>query len=360
MEDQLEIKDSAIGIAISGSFQLLSLERLAKDYGRFSINRQGLFHYTLAVGKNEVGGGYDHGVSRKPKMDNEGNNVCRCSDTVSGLSIFRSDFFEQVFDGGGILFMHELGHNFGLCHRPEDPGHRVVSATPCCISNDATDEEIRHADCDFDVSEYELSMVSVNTIGDLESDGESVIIVALVGTDPEPVNKDLHIRIFNASGEMIVDKGEGDLISGLNALKQRLVSSLPGMSIPQEDIPQIIEDAASIAGYFDEIRSQRDCDACSDCSHYWVSANSDTAMGSGFQMNGLGAGIGGILGLIIGGGLGFRVGGPIGGIVGALVGAVAGVFIGGYGPDAIDALDRDVMYEIAEWEALNLRAIRCW
>ncbi|MCP4934105.1 MAG: hypothetical protein GY927_07825, partial [bacterium] len=64
---------------------------------------------------------------------------------------------------------------------------------------------------------YDLRLMSVDATTNLKDEGRDLVIVALVGTN-------LHIRIFDASGEKVVDKAENELIGGetLTALKQRL------------------------------------------------------------------------------------------------------------------------------------------
>ena len=89
-----------------------------------------------------------------------------------------------------------------------------------------------------------VRLMSVDAPGELEDKGNSLLIVALVGGD-------LHIRIFDASGNMVVDKTQNELIPGeaLTALKARL-PLIPGESkLSQEEKQQIIEYATSTAGH---------------------------------------------------------------------------------------------------------------
>jgi hypothetical protein len=91
---------------------------------------------------------------------------------------------------------------------------------------------------------YDLSLMSVPTLADLVDAGSNIVIVALVGSD-------LHIRIFDANGEKVVDKAENDLLSGnvLTTLKERL-NPVPDVSLlSKEEKQKIIGDAAFIAGY---------------------------------------------------------------------------------------------------------------
>ncbi len=86
---------------------------------------------------------------------------------------------------------------------------------------------------------YDLGLMSIATANNLVNEGRNLIIVALVGTE-------LHIRIFDASGKRVVDKGENDLIGPyLTDLKERLKRS--GLS--KEGKEMIIEEATSSAGY---------------------------------------------------------------------------------------------------------------
>jgi hypothetical protein len=68
---------------------------------------------------------------------------------------------------------------------------------------------------------YDLHLMYVAATDALLNKGHSLVIVALVGTK-------LHIRIFNASGKIVFDKAENELVSEetlTTAIKQRLLSS---------------------------------------------------------------------------------------------------------------------------------------
>ena len=67
----------------------------------------------------------------------------------------------------------------------------------------------------FRSAEYDLRLMSEAAADRLASEGRNLVIVALVGTD-------LYIRIFDASGNKVVDKAENALVSGetLTALKK--------------------------------------------------------------------------------------------------------------------------------------------
>ena len=64
---------------------------------------------------------------------------------------------------------------------------------------------------------YDLKLMSVATTDDLLDAGRFLVIVALVGTD-------LHIRVFDASGEKVVDKAENELVGReeVKAFKQKI------------------------------------------------------------------------------------------------------------------------------------------
>ncbi len=97
----------------------------------------------------------------------------------------------------------------------------------------------------------------VKTTDELEGEGRSLVIVALVG---DVDGKDLHIRIFDANGDKVVDKAEKQLESGetITALKQQLTALksqedeqeiIDGSSLSLEDKQEIIRKATSSAGH---------------------------------------------------------------------------------------------------------------
>ena len=92
------------------------------------------------------------------------------------------------------------------------------------------------------IREYDLRLMSVNSVDRLVKKGRNLVIVALVGTD-------LHIRIFDASGNKVADKAEKQLVAGerMTALKKWL-NPIPD-KLEDEDEKTIIQDATSIAGY---------------------------------------------------------------------------------------------------------------
>ena len=80
-------------------------------------------------------------------------------------------------------------------------------------------------------------------------------------------------------------------------------------------------------------------------------------MGSGLPFEGDGAAGGAFIGLAAGAAAGAVVGGPVGAVIGGLGGLIGGLFAGGY---LEDPLDREILYEEAEWQALNVEAIKHW
>jgi len=119
-----------------------SAEEIADD-GHFATDRRGKFHYVLAV---DVVGEADFGQASGPHLNDDGDIVsaesglqsCTGHGSRVGLMTFKSDYLNHVSDMESILFMHELGHTLGLCHRPGDPRPSVVEA-PHCEGTEQTD-----------------------------------------------------------------------------------------------------------------------------------------------------------------------------------------------------------------------------
>ena len=92
----------------------------------------------------------------------------------------------------------------------------------------------------------ELRLMSVATTEELVNEGSSLVIVALVGVD-------MHIRIFDANGKMVVDKPAFELRSGqeLTDLKGLLnsFSFSDDSTLSPEQTEQTIKSAQSCAGY---------------------------------------------------------------------------------------------------------------
>jgi len=90
---------------------------------------------------------------------------------------------------------------------------------------------------------YNLHLMRVDNTADLVDKGRSLVIVALIDAK-------LHIRIFDAGGDRIVNKTE-ELLSdrALRTVKQQLNPFPNESDLSQEDKQNIIENAASCAGY---------------------------------------------------------------------------------------------------------------
>jgi len=222
-----------------GAVSMTRAKQLADS--AFATDRHGLFHYVLAVDSVD---GAPRGLAALPEQDDGGKLLFPCSTTSDkiGLQIIKSDFLDHVSDLESIVFMHEMGHTLGLCHRPNDATTpNVIAGTPC----------------------------------------------------PTPTG------------------------------------------------------------------GSPNCAACKGCSHYWIDQDSDTAMGvSSFAWTDVI--VRGLVGGFIGSSAGFAAtqtwqGAVVGGVIGTVAG-VGSVIV----PWAADAIDREIMFEDAEWRALDLQPVRCW
>jgi hypothetical protein len=109
---------------------------------------------------------------------------------------------------------------------------------------------------------YVLEVVSVATTDELPVAGSSKLVLARVN------GSELHIRIFDAVGEIVVDKGESELVGGdaVTELKNLFNEDMTGYT--EEDKQDIIEKAASIAGHIvPDI--WLDLDGQMDAVHQW-------------------------------------------------------------------------------------------
>ena len=89
---------------------------------------------------------------------------------------------------------------------------------------------------------YDLSLRTVEALDALPETGRWLVIVALVGTD-------LHVRIFDPSGERVVDNPESELVNDerLARLKQRL-SPLPA-EFSDAEMWGTLEDVTAKSGH---------------------------------------------------------------------------------------------------------------
>jgi len=168
-----------------------SAEQIAED-GHFAPNRRGLFHYVLAV--DEVGI-YDYGAATMPIQNDDGDLVC--SFNRVGLQIFKSDYLDHISDMESILFMHELGHTLGLCHRPEDKNPPNVVDPPICLTLNPTNcSECRNC------SHYHVDQSSDTAMGTaVDNHWYHLWLDTIIdGIDREIIYEDAEWNALNLSG----------------------------------------------------------------------------------------------------------------------------------------------------------------
>lgn len=92
-------------------------------------------------------------------------------------------------------------------------------------------------------AEFDLSLMHASSTYDLKNKGRQLVIVAIISTD-------LHIRVFDDSGEMVFDKSESELVRGmsLKTLKRQLSPFPYEENLHQETKQAIVGTVASIAG----------------------------------------------------------------------------------------------------------------
>ncbi len=90
----------------------------------------------------------------------------------------------------------------------------------------------------------DLRLLAVSKPAELVKEGRDLVVLALVGTQ-------LHVRIFDSGGNMVVDKTEDELVRGetLIELKKRLASTSDYSLLLKESRQKIIRETASIAGH---------------------------------------------------------------------------------------------------------------
>jgi len=94
-------------------------------------------------------------------------------------------------------------------------------------------------------AEFDLSLIHANYTSDLKDEGRQLVSVTTFSGDNH-----MHIRVFDDSGEMVFDKSESELVSGmsLKTLKGQL-NDLPYVeNLHQETKQAIVGTVASIAG----------------------------------------------------------------------------------------------------------------
>jgi hypothetical protein len=107
---------------------------------------------------------------------------------------------------------------------------------------------------EYQLTQHRLDLMSVLRADDLAATGKSLVIVALVNTD-------LYIRIFDASGRKVIDKGEQELrqelkdkeppeqLEMLEVLKKRLTPFPDVTALSDADKQKFIREAARIVDY---------------------------------------------------------------------------------------------------------------
>ena len=107
-------------------------------------------------------------------------------------------------------------------------------------------QKIKGLNTHSDWDGYDLRLMSVDTTDDLLTVGELLVIVALM-------NGGVHIRIFDADGQKVVDKPEGDFDSGPNlTYLKKLLNENPfpaASELSQNEKKEIIEKATLVSGH---------------------------------------------------------------------------------------------------------------
>jgi len=105
-----EILDSEHNVNFSGEKPNLFSYRNK----HFAPERCGIFHYVLSV--NKLNSEYfSYGQAEGLIKDQRGDT---CYDGHGTSFLFRSDYLDHISDMESIVWIHEFGHNLGLCHLP--------------------------------------------------------------------------------------------------------------------------------------------------------------------------------------------------------------------------------------------------
>ena len=113
-------------------------QAIAQRKTNMAAARQRTFHYAVGVDvvKDDAGKTWN-GRALRVKKDSAGNWLQGNGNTL----IWETDYLDQVSDFESIVWMHEFGHNLGLCHKPGDREATAVgpSGTGCTPEDFAGD-----------------------------------------------------------------------------------------------------------------------------------------------------------------------------------------------------------------------------
>lgn len=89
--------------------------------------------------------------------------------------------------------------------------------------------------------EYDLNLISLDSADDLPEKGRSLVIVA-------KIDDFYHVRIFDETGNQVVDRGEGEFTPD-DALTQQLEEALSSQSLDRQTRQSLIQDIAASLGH---------------------------------------------------------------------------------------------------------------
>lgn len=119
-------------------------EAVALRATNMAAARRRTFHYAVAVDVPQKNDGSDfYGVAVSVKKDSAGGWLRGNGNTL----IWKTDYLDHLTDFESIVWIHEFGHNLGLCHRPEDEEAQALSPTGvgiCTAANSNTDCNCGH------------------------------------------------------------------------------------------------------------------------------------------------------------------------------------------------------------------------
>ena len=142
-----------------------------------------------------------------------------------------------------------LGWSTGLAAHVSIPTYHVDTPDSGCESESLTPPYVTVVDENGGSFQflpvykpYDVSLMSVTSLGELPGTGTSEVVIALV-------NDDLHIRIFDTTGMQVVDKAENEMLPGqdMDDLKD-LVANTPA-NFSHRERRTAIAKASAITGY---------------------------------------------------------------------------------------------------------------